>query len=205
MKILYDILTLHSKNGAAEYTRKIFFALLNKIQTEEQNTTLYCLYNSRFMPQYEDMLPESLTQECVQFVDINEGVEKLNELGCDVFFFSCAQHGGGYPELQYLNCRSVIAFHDCAWEELYNNDMLIYMNLNSEDIFRYRETKPMGKRIYIALKSPTIRFCRWLLTMRQHGVMEMGAKMLQPALNLLKRRDDNMVITDSEYSKRGLM
>lgn len=205
MKILYDILTLHSKNGAAEYTRKIFFALLNKIQTEEQNTTLYCLYNSRFMPQYEDMLPESLTQECVQFVDINEGVEKLNELGCDVFFFSCAQHGGGYPELQYLNCRSVIAFHDCAWEELYNNDMLIYMNLNSEDIFRYRETKPMGKRIYIALKSPTIRFCRWLLTMRQHGVMEMGAKMLQPALNLLKRRDDNMVITVSEYSKRALM
>ncbi len=205
MKILYDLLTLHSKNGAAEYTRKIFFSLLSKIRKTGGDTILYCLYDSTSLPQYEDMLPEVLNGKNVKFVDVNDGIDKLNELGCDVFFFSCAQHGGGHPDLQEINCKSIIVFHDCAWEELYNNDILIYMTLNSEDIFRYREKKPRGKKIYFEIKSPTIRFCRWLLNVRQHGVMERGYKMLQPALNLLKRRDDNMVITVSEYSKRALM
>lgn len=204
-KILYDFLTLHSKNGAAEYTRRVFFALLNKIHQREQDSIIYCLYDSSSMPQYDELLPEVLNDKHVYFVDINDGVKNLNELDCDVFFFGCAQNGSWHPELQDLNCKSIIVFHDCVWEELYNNDLNIYMTLNSEDIFRYRETKPMGKRIYFDLKSPTVRFCRWLLHVRQHGVLEKGFYMVQPSLNLFKKREDNVIITVSEYSKRTLM
>ena len=47
MKILYDLLTLHSKNGAAEYTRKIFFSLLSKIRKTGRNPPGYRNYNSK--------------------------------------------------------------------------------------------------------------------------------------------------------------
>lgn len=205
MKVLFDLLITHAKHGAAEYTRRVFWALYSRIQKEKADVCIYCLYNSSSMPQYGDLLPERWNDKHVQFVDINEGIDKLNGLNCDVFFEGCAQIGGQYSELQYLNCRSVIVFHDCVWEELYNNDLNIYMMLNGEDAFRYRETEPRGKRIYFELKSPTIRFCRWLLYARQHGKLESGYEMLQSSLNLLKRRDDNILITVSEYSKRSLM
>ena len=205
VKILYDFLTLHSKNGAAEYTRRVFYALLSKVQKEEKNFIIYCLYDSSSMPKYEELLPETLIDEHVKFVDISNGIDSVNALGCDIFFFGCAQNGSWHPELQNIKCKSVIVFHDCVWEELYNNDLNIYMMLNSEDIFRYRETKPGGKKLYFDFRSPTIRFCRWLLYSRQHGILEKGYKMVQPSLNLLKKREDNVIVTVSDYSKRTLM
>ena len=205
MKILYDFLTLHSKNGAAEYTRRVFFALLNTIQREEREVVLYCLYDSVSKPQYEELLPGTLQDQHVQFVDINDGIEKLNNLECDVFFFGCAQNGSWHPELQHLNCKSIIVFHDCVWEEVYNNDLSIYTTLNSEAIFRHRKTEPIGKRIYLDLRSPTIRFCRWLLHARRYGVLEKGYQMVQPSLHLFRKREDNTIITVSEYSKQTLM
>ena len=204
-KILFDFLTLHSKNGAAEYTRRVFFTLLNKIHKKEIDSIIYCLYDSSSKPQYKELLPESLNDERVRCVDINIGIDKLNELNCDVFFFGCAQNGSWHPELQHLKCKSIIVFHDCVWEELYNNDLSIYMTLNGEDIFRHRETEPVGRRIYWNLKSPTMRFCRWLLHVRQHGILERGYNMVQPSLNLFRKRENNVIITVSDYSKRSLM
>ena len=205
MKILYDFLVLHSQNGAAQYTRRVFVSLLNKIQTENRDDILYCLYDSTSPPVYEDLLPDVLINKHVQFVDINNGIDSLNELGCDVFFFGCAQVGSQHPEIQQLNCKSIIVFHDCVWEELYNNDLSIYMILNTENVFRHREIKPVGRRLYFDLKSPTARFCRWLFHARQYGILEKGYDMVQPSLKLFRRRNDNVIITVSNYSKRTLM
>lgn len=205
MKILYDFLTLYSKYGSAEYTRRIFFTILNKIKNEAPETILYCLYDRLYMPKYEELLPGILDEPQIQFIDINNGIDKVNELDCNVFFLGCAQTMSRYVELQYINCRSVIVIHDCVWEEFYNNDINIYLTLNSEDIFRHRMTNPMGIRIYFNLKSPTMRFCRWLLHVRQHGILEKGCKMVQPSLNLFRRREDSIIISVSDYSKKTLM
>jgi glycosyltransferase involved in cell wall biosynthesis len=204
-KILFDFLTLHSKNGAAEYTRRVFGALLKMIYKVEIDSMIYCLYDSSSMPQYEELLPDKLKDGHVAFVDVNEGVKNLNELGCDVFFFGCAQNGNWHPELQQLRCKSIIVFHDCVWEELYNNDLSIYMTLNTENVFRHRATKPVGNRLFFDLKSPTIRFCRWLFHVRKYGILEKGYTMVQPSLSLFRKREDNIIITVSEYSKHTLM
>lgn len=205
IKILYDFLTLQAKNGAAEYTRRVFFSLLDKIHKEDTEAIIYCLYDSSSMLKYEELQPKALNDRYVCFVDINDGVERLNNLDCDVFFFGCAQNGSAYSELQFLNCKSIIVFHDCVWEEIYNNDLSIYTTLNSEDLFKHRRTQPIGKRIYFNLKSPTMRFCRWLLHVRQHGILEKGCKMVQPSLNLFRRREDSIIISVSDYSKKTLM
>lgn len=206
MKILFDFLTLHSKNGAAEYTRRVFYALLAVIRNrEETNVSIYCLYDCKAMPAYSELQPNLQTSEKVYFIDIQNGVSYINSQGFDVFFLGCAQNGGWHPELSQLNCRTIIVFHDCVWEELYNNDIGIYQTLYSEKIFNYREGKPKGKSVYFDVKGPTLRFCRWLLHSRANGVLERGAKMLPPSLEMLATREDNVIVTVSHYSRSSIM
>lgn len=206
MKILFDFLTLHTKNGAAEYTRRVFEALLHKIDSESlYSVSIHCLYDSIAEPAYSDLRPGNLNHERVQFVDIRKGISFINSQDYDVFFFGCAQNGGWHPELSLLVCKSIIVVHDCVWEEMYNNDIGIYQILNWEDIFRYREDKPYGKSVYFDVKGPTIRFCRWLLHSREHGVLEKGHDMLTPSLDLFRKREDNIILTVSNYSKSSIM
>ena len=58
MKVLFDFLTLHSKNGAAEYTRRVLYALLAVVRNrEETNISIYCLYDAKSMPAYPELQP----------------------------------------------------------------------------------------------------------------------------------------------------
>lgn len=206
MKILFDFLTLHSKNGAAEYTRRVFYALLNRLDKDAaKDNSIYCLYDSKAEPVYHDLRCDVFIHDKVYFIDIQKGASFINEQGFDVFFFGCAQNGGWHPELSQLNCRTIIVFHDCVWEELYNNDIGIYQTLYCEKIFNYREEIPKGKSVYFDVKGPTLRFCRWLLYSRAHGVLERGAKMLPPSLEMLANREDNVIVTVSHYSRSSIM
>ena len=80
----------------------------------------------------------------------------------------------------------------------------LYMMLNNEDVFRYRGTKPLGWKVYWSLRSPTVRFCRWLLHARQRGLMEKDSGSLEIALKLFDKRPDNEIITVSNYSKYSI-
>lgn len=205
-KILFDFLTLHSKNGAAEYTRRVFYALLDKIVTDRlTGIRVFCLYDSKAMPKYRDLSPDVFTHEQVMFLDVRLGAKAINEMCFDVFFLACAHSGGWHPEISEYECKSIIVVHDCVWEELYNNDISIYLSLNGDELFRYRQREPRGKKIYWEIKSPTIRFCRWLLYSRSHGLLEMDSKMLKPSMDLFKKRKDNEIITVSNYSRSSLL
>lgn len=206
MKILFDFLTVYQKNGAAEYTRRVFFALLERIETDDlHDISVSCLYDSKYPPLYSDLHPDNLKHKSVSFVDIQNGISPINDQKFDIFFLGCAQNAGWHPELAELSCKSIIVFHDCVWEELYKNDISLYLAHNSNDLFFYKETGPKGKRVYFDIKGPTIRFCRWLLHNRQHGILENGYQMLQPALKLFNKREDNAIVTVSNYSKSSIM
>lgn len=206
MKILFDFLTLYQKNGAAEYTRRVFYALLDKIETcPTDNVSVSCLYDSKHLPAYSELSPDVFCHQSVDFVDIQNGISAINEQKYDLFFFGCAQNAGWHPELAELNCKTIIVFHDCVWEEFYNNDINLYLALNGNDMFRYRATEPRGKKIYFDIKGPTIRFCRWLLSARRYGMLENGYNMLQPAMALFHKREDNTIVTVSNYSKGSIM
>lgn len=206
MKILFDFLSIYQKNGSAEYVRRVFFALLDRINAESMDdVSIGCLYDSEHKPAYPEMRPDTLSHSKVFFEDIQDGISAIKEKNYDLFFFGCAQNAGWHPELSELNCKTIMVFHDCVWEEFYNNDIGLYLALNGNDMFRYRATKPRGKKVYLDLKGPTIRFCRWLLSARRYGLLENGYNMLQPALALLNRRKDNAIVTVSNYSKSSIM
>lgn len=204
MKVLYDFITMHSQNGATQYNRRVFHALMERVKKERLDVELYGLYNSKSLPGFPELSIDILTHEGIRFIDVNKGLNEINSIGFDVFFFACAQNGVWYPELKGINCKSIIVFHDCAWEELYNNDLNVYIALNGEDMFRHRGKNPIGRKVYFAIKSPTIRFCRWLLHVRQHGILEKGCEMLDTSIKLFNKRSDNMIVTVSNYSKYSL-
>ena len=206
MKILFDFLTLNYKNGAAEYTRRVFYALLDVVLSGDMTKIqIWCLYDSKALPKYEDLSPKVLKSDWIQFIDYQIGAAAINEMGFDVFFLGCAHSGGWHQEISKYICKSIIVVHDCVWEEMYANDISIYLSLNGDDLFRYREQEPRGKRIYWEIKSPTIRFCRWLLYSRAHGLLEMDSKMLKPSMELFEKRKDNEIITVSNYSRSSLL
>ena len=79
MKILFDFLTLHYKNGASEYTRRIFYALLERIETEIlKDVWIYCLYDSKGLPSYEEFSPNKFHHNQVRFVDYQLGSAIIN-------------------------------------------------------------------------------------------------------------------------------
>lgn len=206
MKILFDFLSVYQKNGSAEYVRRIFFSLLERMTAEAiDDVSISCLYDSKHLPVYKEMRPDSLQHLVIDFVDIQNGISAINEQKYDLFFFGCAQNAGWHPELAELNCKTIIVIHDCVWEEFYNNDIGLYLSLNGNDMFHYRATGPKGKSIYLDIKGPTIRFCRWLLSARRYGILEQGYNMLQPALALFRKREDNTIVTVSKYSKGSIM
>ena len=125
MKILFDFLAIYQKNGAAEYTRRVFYALLDRIEhaAHTDDITITCLFDSHHLPAYTEMRPDSLRHKYVDFVDIQNGISAINAQNYDVFFFGCAQNAGWNPQLEELTCKSILVFHDCVWEEFYNNDI----------------------------------------------------------------------------------
>lgn len=72
MKILFDFLAIYQKNGAVEYTRRVFYALLDRIEhaAHTDDITITCLFDSHHLPAYTEMRPDSLRHKYVDFVDI---------------------------------------------------------------------------------------------------------------------------------------
>ena len=196
---------MRSHDGASQYNRKVFSELLKKTKQVGGSVHLFCLYDSKSKIVFPELSIKNLKKyKNISFVDINDGIDYVNSLECDIFFLACAQFAYHYPQLMYINSLSVIVFHDCVWEDLYNNDLNIYMTLNEEDSFRYRGVKSLGIKSYFNLKSPTWRFCRWLLISRCKGKLEEGHAYLQPAVSLVRKRSDNIVVTVSQYSGHSI-
>lgn len=80
MKILFDFLAIYQKNGAAEYTRRVFYALLDRIEhaAHTDDITITCLFDSHHLPAYTEMRPDSLRHKYVDFVDIQNGISAIN-------------------------------------------------------------------------------------------------------------------------------
>lgn len=205
MKLLFDFLSLYQKNGAAEYVRRVFYALIDRIEADNRvDVSVTCLYDSKHLPAYIEMRPEVFKHNGVDFIDIQTGINVINAKGFDLFFFGCAQNGGWCPQIAEITCKAISVFHDCVWEEFYQNNINLLLTLD-DDLFHYRSTGPLGKKAYWDIKGPTVRFCRWLLHARQHGVLEQGYNMVQPTLKLFCKRPDNEIVTVSNYSKASIM
>ena len=81
MKILFDFLTVADKNGAAEYTRSVFYALLGRMESEElADVQLYCLYDSQAKPIYDDLSPNGFDHPQVKFIDYQLGSRIINSM-----------------------------------------------------------------------------------------------------------------------------
>lgn len=205
MKILFDFLSLYQKNGAAEYVRRVFYTLMDRIEADNRTVvSVTCLYDSIHMPAYTELHPDVFKHNSVDFIDIQVGIDNINAKGFDLFFFGCAQNGGWCPQIAEITCKSISVFHDCVWEELYQNNINLWLTLD-DDLFHYRSTTPLGKKAYWNIKGPTMRFCRWLLHARQYGVLEKGNDMVQPTLKLFRKRPDNEIVTVSNYSRASIM
>lgn len=205
MKLLFDFLSLYQKNGAAEYVRRVFYALIESLEADRrEDVSVTCLYDSMHLPAYSELRPNVFKHQSVAFIDIRVGIDAINAKGFDLFFFGCAQNGGWCPQIAEISCKSISVFHDCVWEEFYQNNISLWLTLD-DDLFHYRSTTPLGKKAYWDIKGPTMRFCRWLLHARQHGVLEQGYDMVQPTLKLFRKRSDNEIVTVSNYSKASIM
>lgn len=202
-KILVDFITLQKKTGAGEYLRRIFFALLHHWSNNRGTYEIYVLYDSSKGIAYEDMQVSSLTPKGVKFLDLaNQSISELirnNEI--DTFFIACAQYLGEYEDVENISCRVVCVIHDLAYEELEDNFLNVYFQLE-DPYLALKERAVTGLKAYV--KGPVIRFCKWLLYMYSHRKFSKRTDSLKRVVTLVARNENVELITVSEYTRCAL-
>jgi len=124
MKILFDFINLQQfTGGAATYTYKVLFALLDR---ETPNMEVFGLFDSKnaFLKTYD--INEVCKNKNIRLVDINlyVNIAQIIKLeGIDSFFISCGQYYHKY-NLAGIDCLSLIVIHDLYDFELNDNRFL---------------------------------------------------------------------------------
>ena len=133
MNILYEFVTVSVKTGAGEYSRRVFFELMNSLENDkDDNLHVYVLYDSQKGIAYDDLNERNLLKKYnVTFVDcygrdLNTIVWNHN---IDVFFIACIQYLRDYSGIQAIDCKVISVIHDLTLTEIIHNRISVYANL----------------------------------------------------------------------------
>lgn len=202
MNLLFDFITVQKKTGAGEYQRKVFFSLMDYIASNSIDINLYALFDSTKGIAYEDLKPHSIPYK-INFIDIaNENIISIiQKYNIDKFFIACAQYIGNYQHIDNLKCNVVCIIHDLAYEELYENNLNIYFQLENPYL-KFNESNINGWQAYV--KGPYIRFCKWLLKMMSQDKFRQRINSMRVISSLVKKNNKVSIITVSEYTKYTL-
>lgn len=135
MNILLDFLTIKWKNGGGEYTRRVYFELLNRLaKTHNESIHLFALWDSSEGVAYEDMQEGVMNWPVeMSFVDIHNRQlpQIIKENRIDRFFIAMSQVLGDYPDIDLENipCEVICVTHDVCNEERYYNQMDYYLQV----------------------------------------------------------------------------
>ena len=134
MNILIDCLSLMTRNGAAEYLRRVIEELLQSGKNN-RDVVFYGVYDSRHGIAYDDVQPDMMEQKgFVKMVDIANSnlVDIVDANKIDTFFIGCVQVLENYKELADLQCRVVVVAHDLSFEEIHRDDIDIYWRVQNK-------------------------------------------------------------------------
>ena len=133
MRILFDFKTTQSfVGGASEYTRRVFYTLLDIIEERKLNVELIGLIDSRVKNfAYPDLSPDSLNKYNIDIIDIaNKNLKDIIiSQSIDKIFIGCGQTWNKF-DLHNINIPVICVIHDIWNEEFFTNhlDDLLLLN-----------------------------------------------------------------------------
>lgn len=201
-RILFDFITFNNKSGAGEYLRRVFLTLMEEYYSSVQ---LYALYDSQKGIAYEDLRPQKITYDSIEFVDLSNAniVEICNTYKIDTLFIGCVQYFEGYAGLSELKCKVVAVVHDLCGEEFLSSNMGDVLSLESLKR-KYFLNHGEGFLAVIHNIPPTIKYIRMIL-----GEMKNKAfgkrKSCLTVLNTIKDMLNVQLVAVSEYTRNSLL
>lgn len=118
MNILFDLITPQSFiGGAGEYIRRVFYALLDNINSDTQILVAVDTNIGNFA--YRDLSIESLKQKNIQYVDLGKSnlVDVIRTYHVDKVFIGAAQYWGNRYQVEKITCPVICVVHDLQDEE----------------------------------------------------------------------------------------
>lgn len=179
MRLLFDFVnTQHQFSGGAEYIRKVFYTLQDKIHQEALPIKIVGLVDSSIGNfAYDDLTPESLIKKGVEVADIrNKSISKiLKEYNITKVFIGVAQVWAKRYDVESITCPVVCVIHDLCTEELSKANIHHYLELDDNKYL----TKLVLKRLLKKTKPMKMKFVE----------------------NLINKNKSAQVITVSNYSR----
>lgn len=183
MKILYELIsTQHFVGGGAEYVRKVFFELLQKVN-KNKRSNIFCLIDSRLTNwPYGDLTPDMLKSYGVQVVDISGSSFRriIAQYEIDKVFVGVAQYLFQY-DIENITCELLCVIHDLCGEERMLNHVNDFICLHHMNIFQY---------------------LRWRFYYFRHGN---GLDVNSRVFSFLRTKSNVKIIAVSNYTKKSII
>lgn len=174
MNILIDFITLSCKTGAGEYLRRVI-----KEIPQTNGVTLFALTDSSLGIAYDDM------KQSERFIYIDVQGKTLpaiiNQYQIDRFFIGCAQYVLNYKGFANLKCEVICVIHDLASQELNNENLNAYIQLEKH------------KGVWSFL------FWRWR---KRNRDIKRGS--MQPVIDLLRDNPKASLVVVSEATRHSV-
>lgn len=203
MNILLDFLTFKWRTGAGEYARRVYYALMEKIQTDAiSDVRLFALYDSSEGIAYEDMSEGHSQTAGISYLDANTTsiTQLVEDNNIDLLFIACGQYLGKYGDLENVRCKTICVIHDLAYEEMFANSMDYYFKLINPK-YRLNEHEKLSTKYHIN----TLKLVKWFVKTRCKQGFETGYKLLLPTLGLIQNNPNTQLITVSNYTRNSLL
>lgn len=206
MNLLFDFITLQTKTGAAEYVRSVFFALLNKICTNNNSDIkIFALYDSSLGVAYDDLKEEILSKkyENIKYVDVYKKniCTIITEYKINRFFIGCAQYLGNIPGIENISCETYCVVHDLVDEEVYQRNIDVFVELLRPSF--QLEQKDSSLIEFLQYKKRLLSFM-FFFRNNQKGKWNKQSRTGFIAKQY-KNNPNFHLITDSEYSKKSII
>ena len=203
MNILFDFITVSKKTGAGEYHRRVFFAMMDKIQKENIDINVYCLWDSNLGIVYEDLKVDVLPWKYdVIFLDMKQHSlsSLINDYKIDNFFIACSHYLAFSEQMGGVKCPCICVIHDLCDQEFSDSLLGITIQLEKPD-YQFDADNDGGWKVYYKMNAPTMKFVRWLLGLRRRNKKDCRK---QNILALLNNNPQTKIVTVSEYTRNSV-
>ena len=203
MNILFDFITVSKKTGAGEYHRRVFYAMMDKIQKENITINVYCLWDSYLGIVYEDLKFEVLSRKYnVTFLDMQKQslLSLISDYKIDNFFIACSHYLAFSKQIGDVRCPCICVIHDLCDQEFSDNLLGITIQLEKQD-YQFDANNDGGWKVYYRINAPSMKFVRWFLGSRRHNKKDCRKENI---LALLNNNPQTKIITVSEYTRNSV-
>lgn len=204
MNLLIDFITVSKKTGAGEYHRRVFNTLMSYIESNRLEVTVFALWDYTKGIAYSDMQEKVLTEKySICYIDIAKLslLQIIDKYKIDKFFIACSHYIGNYVGIEEIKCNVVCVVHDICDEEFEDNFLHEYVQFDKSG-FYFDSKRDKGWKVCLNIKSPTIKYCRWLIGKRRRGVYN---DRMHHICGLLKNNPNARLISVSEYTKNSII